>query len=307
MSMLANVSKGKIIRPALVLLYGPGGIGKSTFGAKAPSPIFLGAEEGTDHLDVSRLPTPKTYADVITCLQELLTAPHDFKTLVVDSLDWIEPLIFQMICKKYGKDSIELAAGGYGKGYLEAADEWAKFRTMLTALRDQRKMNIILLAHPEIVKITNPQTQTSYERYEMKLHKRSKQQFMEYVDAMFFVSYAFYTRKGEGDQILITSTTQRVLHPNWKDGFDAKNRYGLHEPVDLNLTWDEMMTLFSIAPKIPLPSWEEVKFKFDELIQQVKDEEVLAKAQETLQKATAEKNVALMIKMNERLTQITGN
>lgn len=277
MSMLANVTKGKRVRPALILVYGPGGIGKSSFGARTPNPLFLGAEEGTDHLDVARLPTPKSYEDVIACVNELLSVNHNYQTLVVDSLDWIEPLIFDYVCRRHSVKSIELAAGGYGKGYTEAATLWAHFRLLLTSLRDRKAMNIVLLAHPAIVKITNPQTQTSYERYEMKLHKQSKAHFMEYVDAMFFASYAFYTKR-EGDQLKVFSTEQRVLHPNWKDGFDAKNRYGLTEPLDLGIPWDQFIQLCSIGSQPVVMDQKEVLFHVQQLLAKTKDKEIIAKA-----------------------------
>ena len=249
MSMLANVKKGRIIRPVLLTVYGPGGIGKSTFGAGAPNPIFLGAEEGTDLLDVARLPTPRTYEDVKEALRELLEVPHDYKTLVVDSLDWIEPLIFNFICRRYGKPSIEQCAGGYGKGYIEAADEWVKLIGKFSHLRDKRGMNIILIAHPEVKNVTNPQTQATYQRYELKLHKLSKNKIMEYVDAIFFASFELYTEK-VGEDIKTIATQNRVLHtvPSQYDAFDAKNRYGLIETIPLNMPWNEFLSHCNINP-----------------------------------------------------------
>ena len=120
MSLLSKVTKGKLKRPKIVLIFGVDGCGKSTFGSQAPNPIFIGAEEGTSHLDVSRFPQPKKWADVINSMTSLKTEAHDYKTLVVDSLDWIEPILHKEICLEYGVNSIEKAAGGYGKGYAEA-------------------------------------------------------------------------------------------------------------------------------------------------------------------------------------------
>src|SRR5689334_17219845 len=126
---LANVVKGKIKRPVRVVLYGPEGVGKSTFGAGAPKPIFLGAEDGTAQLDVSRFPAPERYEDILEALRVLATDEHDYETLVVDSLDWVEPLMWNYMCKRDGQDNI--VAYGYGKGFDLAVDEWRKFLAAL--------------------------------------------------------------------------------------------------------------------------------------------------------------------------------
>ena len=91
MSLLDNVSKGKIKKPILAVVYGPDGVGKSTFAASAPHPIFLGTEDGTSHLDVTRFPTPQNFEDVFRAIKELSESKHDYKTLVIDTLDWLEP------------------------------------------------------------------------------------------------------------------------------------------------------------------------------------------------------------------------
>lgn len=302
MSMLANVTKGKIYRPMNILLYGPGGIGKSTFAAKAPSPIFLTAEEGTDLLDVTRFPAPKTYEDVVACLNELATAQHDYKTIVVDSLDWIEPLIFDAVCRKSGVKSIELAAGGFGKGYGEAALEWAKFRQLLNVLREKRGMNIILLAHPKIEKFTNPQTQISYERYELKLDKRVKGTFMEWVDGMFFVAYASYTKR-ENDVVKSFSTDQRVMYSSWKDGYDAKNRYGIVDPIDLSLSWEDFVAACNMAPK--LPPMIDLVSEIETMIPKIKDEVILAKIEDHMNKAKGSSDVKAMVALRNRIIELT--
>lgn len=303
MSMLLNVKKGKIIRPVLMLIYGPGGIGKSTWGAKAPNPIYLGAEDGTDHLDVSRFPSPRNFEDIILAIDELTKEQHAYQSLVIDSLDWIEPMIHDAICRREGVKSIEKAAGGYGKGYIEAYNYWLSLKDKLTKLRDERQMNIILLAHPEVVTTTNPQTQVSFQRYELKLHKRPKAMFMEYVDAMFFASYAMYTKR-EGEVVKAVTSTLRVLYGNWQDGFDAKNRYGLVEPIPLTITWDEFVTLCNVKPGVILPSLDEASFMVESLAAQVKDDNIKAKVIETIQKAGGD--VAQLVKIIERLKALNA-
>lgn len=275
-TMLSAVRTGRIIRPVSILIYGLGGIGKSTFAAKAPNPIFLGAEEGTDHLNVARIPTPRSFEDVLAAVKELREDPHSYRTLIVDSLDWIEPLVFKHICRRYGKSSIELAAGGYGKGYVEAADEFMDFLYSINQLRDERGMNIIMIAHPEVKNVTNPQTQMTYQRYELKLDKRIKGKVMEGVDAVFFAGYEMFSQK-VGDEIKPITTSNRVLQgvPNQHDGFDAKNRYGISSPVSMDLTWNKFLEVCNLTPEEDI---EPMRIEVEAFIDKLQDEAVREKA-----------------------------
>ena len=91
-SSLSGIRKGPIRAPIRVLGYGAEGVGKSTFATGAPSPIWLGAEGGTMALDVERLPEPKTWDEAMSSLSDVRNDAHDFKTLVLDPLGWLEPL-----------------------------------------------------------------------------------------------------------------------------------------------------------------------------------------------------------------------
>lgn len=300
MSMLANITRGKVIKPALLLIYGPGGIGKTTFASRAPASIFLGAEDGTDNIDVTRFPTPESFEDVKLAIKELIESDHNFETLVIDSLDWIEPLIHESICREQKVKSIERASGGYGKGYLEAANEWLKLKKSLDVLRSKKKMNIILIAHPETVSFTNPQTQTQFQRYELKLHKRPKAMFMEYVDAMFFASFEMFTTDKGGD-IVAFATENRVLYTSWQTGFDAKNRYGLSDSLPLGISWDEFTSKCNIKNE-PTINLEEIMFSIDKHIVAIKNEELKDKVIAAV--ASAQGDVKKLIEILKRLETI---
>lgn len=306
MSMLANVSKGKIIKPALIAIYGPGGIGKTTWGSNAPNPVFLCAEDGADHLDTSRLPSPKNYEDVLLCVKALLEEKHDYQTLVIDSLDWIEHMLFNLICRRYSKSSIELAAGGYGKGYGEAVDEWKDLCRKLSELRDKRKMNVILIAHPITENVTNPQTQITYQRYELKLHKKSgtRSLITEFVDALFFAGYEIFSSK-DGEEVKTFKSNKRVLYGihDHNDGFDAKNRYGLKDPVPMSMPWDDFIKLCKIKP-VELPSVEEIMHHINHLIPLIKDETTKKLVLESIEKNKGQQ--LMLYKSLERLKALTG-
>jgi hypothetical protein len=106
------------------VIFGPEGIGKSTLAAQFPAPVFLDTEGGTHHLDVARLPAPKSWDDVTRAITAPATEAHDFKTLVIDTIDWLEKLLVDYVCKQANKASIE--DFGYGKGYVVLAEEFAK-------------------------------------------------------------------------------------------------------------------------------------------------------------------------------------
>lgn len=239
MGMLDRATRGKVKRPLCLLIYGPDGVGKTMFASQAPNPIFLGPENGNDQLDVARFPTPEGWNDVLSAVKELISLQHDYQTLVIDSVDWMEPMIYQFICKKYNVASIELAAGGYGKGYAEALNKWLELKNLFEELRNKKSMNIILIGHSDLTTFNDPQTQAQYQRYELKLHKKASAMLREYVDAVLFANYEIFVKR-DGDRVVSThGEGVRIMHTERRPGWDAKNRYGL--PLRLELDWFELM------------------------------------------------------------------
>jgi hypothetical protein len=230
---LSNVKKGRLETPLCVVLYGPEGIGKSTFAAGAPGPIFLGSEDGTSELDVARFPMPANWAECLEALDELASPGHDHKTAVIDTADWIEPLIHQHVCEDAGKAHIE--DFGFGKGYLLAMDEWRKLLGRLDALRMQRGMHVIVLAHSQVKTFRNP-TGDDYDRYELKLHGKAAALIKEWPKAVLFANYKTYTREKDG-RVRGVGDGSRVVYTEHRAAWDAKNRYGL--PYEMPLDWSE--------------------------------------------------------------------
>ena len=295
--MLEKITRGVIKKPQLILIYSPDGVGKSTFGAQAPNPIFLGPEEGTNHLDVARFPSPKNWSEVLGAVDELIKEKHDFKTLVIDSADWIEPLLFQEICTRYGAKSIELAAGGYGKGYSESVTEWQKLAKSLARLRDERSMNIIIIAHSEINKFNDPSTQTEYDRFSLKLYKKASAFLREFVDCVFFANFEVYATK-DGDKQKHFGDGARVIYTERRPGFDAKNRMGL--PFQIPLSWDDFI---AAIPDKKAP--DAILSAINGMLLEVKDDDLKAKVNEAVQKAG--KNIpqleAILNRLSVRLAQ----
>lgn len=233
--MLARVSGGKVQRPPRIVLYGPEGVGKSTFVANAPSPIFLGSEKGTDQLDVQRFPEPQQWGDVLMAVDELIDNETLFKSLGLDTLDWLEPICWAEVCRQGGKKSIE--EFGYGKGYVAALDLWRVLLSKLEKLRDTRGMTIIALAHSNVKLFNNP-TGDDFDRYELKLHLKTAGLWKEWSDIVLFAHYEEFVRKGANNKVRAMSTGARVMHTQRTAAWDAKSRYPI--PEQLALDWNDL-------------------------------------------------------------------
>lgn len=218
------------------MLYGTHGIGKSTFGACAPSPIFIRTEDGLQDIDTSAFPLATHISDVFQAVQELRSQPHDFKTLVLDSADWTEKLIHKQVCEQHGKDAITDIS--FGKGYGSAATMFGLLLEELGKLSTQCGMLTIFLAHCQIEKFENPQTE-SYDRYTPKLHKSINGTIQEWCDEVLFCSYKVYTKETEEGFNKTRNRAigggERVIYSTEKPSHLAKNRItGMPEEFPLS-------------------------------------------------------------------------
>ena len=261
MSLTALI-RGRQERPLRALFYGVEGVGKSTLGADAPGAIFLGAEDGTAHLDVTRFPAPASWADMLEAIRVLGTEDHEFKTLVIDTLDWAEPMLWKHICDRDGKKDIE--DYGYGKGYAAALDQWRVFLAYLERLRDKKQMHVILLAHSWIKPFKNPEGD-DFDRYELKINNKAGGLIKEWCDHVLFANYETFASKDEKTKrIKGVSTGARLIYTTRTAAYDAKNRADL--PESLPLDWSEFYAAVKAhAPADPAALKEEIARKAAEL------------------------------------------
>jgi hypothetical protein len=248
MGLLNKASQGAKPAPRRIMIYGTHGIGKDTLAACTPNPLVLDIEDGTADIEYyGRLTHDdglESFDDVLGVVQELLDADHDYETLVISTLDWLERWIWDKVCAKHNVASIELAAGGYGKGYLEAVNHWRDLLAGLDALRKQRDMHIVLLAHCKITRFESPESE-GYDRYTPKLQDgkniSAAKVLMEWCDEVLFASYKVHTRTSDeknGKRALGIGTGERVLRCVERPAHIAKNRLGL--PDELPLDWDAL-------------------------------------------------------------------
>ena len=235
MTMLKTITTGRVQCPRRTLVYGVQGVGKSTFGAMAESPVFIQTEDGLNDIDCSRFPIATSLADVMSALGALYAEKHEYRTVVIDSLDWLERLIWADVCTKRSVESIEDI--GYAKGYVFALAQWRDVLAGLDALRNERGMSIVLIAHAMIEKFANPETET-YDRYVPRLNKHASALVQEWCDEVLFATYQIHTKQtDEGFNRKRTQgigTGERILRTCERPAHAAKNRLSLPDEMPLD-------------------------------------------------------------------------
>ena len=231
-----KIKRGIQTGPQKIVLYGPEGIGKSTFGAQFPTPLFLDVEGGTRHIDVARVdPAPSSWTALLETVREFLRdGIGEFATLVLDTADWAEQLCMKHVCDKNQKGGVE--EFGYGKGYVYVAEEFGRllnlFNEGITA-----GVHVVVLAHAKMRKFEQPDEMGAYDRWELKLSKQVAPLVKEWADMLFFANYkTMVVTTGEGKNLKAKAQGQgrRVLYTTHHACWDAKNRHGLQDELPLN-------------------------------------------------------------------------
>ncbi len=227
---LTYLTTTKTTNPPRTVIYGVDGVGKTSLAAEFPGPVlYLPTEGETPPADVE-LTTPGTiesFGALLDIFGELLTEEHDFQTVVIDSLDGLESLVWAATCQRLGVESIE--SPGYGRGYIEADAEWDEYLKAVSAL-SRAGIFVVQLAHPEIIRFDSP-TSDPYSRYTVKLHKRANAMVREQADIVAFVNYRISIKEKEvARQTKVArgeGGNERLMHFNEKPGFMSKNRFSM--------------------------------------------------------------------------------
>lgn len=237
---LASAKRGVLSEPLVALVYGVEGVGKSTLAAGAPSPFFISADSGTAQLDVTRV-SVKSWLDVLGLTREIATTVHAYKTLVIDPINFVEPMLFASLCDQNKWTSIEDA--GFGKGYTAAVDQWRVLLSELERVRE-RGINILLLAHSMVRTFKNPEGE-DFDRYHVSMHEKGAALLKQWCQNVLFARHESFVSKEKNKAAKGLSTGARVLHTTWQAAFDAKNRLCLPETIPLS--WVDLVAAAEAA------------------------------------------------------------
>jgi len=229
---LSAVTKGKVIKSPRVLIYGTNGVGKTSWAANTPDPIFLPVESGTDQLDVARFPKPETWQDALDAIHFLTVEDHPYKTFCVDTVDALEVLCWAEVCRKYKKETIE--EFGFSKGQkVYAPKEWFGFLTALEKLHEKKGMGVILVGHARQKTWKNPEGD-DFDRFELSVDDKAASLLKDWSDAVLFARFETFAAKSDGKRAKGVSTGARVIHTERTAAYDAKNRYSLPDTLPLD-------------------------------------------------------------------------
>jgi hypothetical protein len=225
---LSSLRKVRADQPPRLLIYGPEKMGKTTLASEFPAPVFLQTEMGqSGDLELDSFGHLTSYEQVIEAIGSLASGDHSFQTVVLDSVSALQKLVWDKVCRDSNVKSIELAGGGYGKGYIEADNLWLEVLDGLNYLRNERRMAVVLVGHAIISRFDDPETQ-SYSRYDIDLHKRAEALLKREVDAILLVKKDVTIKtEGKGDRVRADGGDTRWIYTEGKPAFTAGNRYNM--------------------------------------------------------------------------------
>lgn len=252
-----QITRGRKARAQKVVIYGPEGIGKSTFAAQFPEPVFIDTEGSTDNMDVARMDKPTSWAMLKNEIAFIKANSDACKTLVIDTIDWAEQLAVSYVCSQHQKNGIE--DFGWGKGYTYVQEEIGRLLNSLSELVDIG-INVVLTAHAQIKKFEQPDEMGAYDRYELKLGQKTSSKtaplVKEWADMVLFANYkTFIMTTDDGKKK--AQGGERVIYTNHRPAWDAKNRHGL--PDQLPFDFGSIAHIFTTQQVTPQPQPEPVQ------------------------------------------------
>ncbi len=228
MSFLDNVTTGVQVVPRRTLIYGAQGVGKTTFASKWPSPVLLPTEDGFSHVDVTATQRLTGSRDVYSAVMECIGS--QFETIIVDSVDWLENLIWSELAEEGFKMD-------YGKGNIEAARRMGAILKACDKARDAGK-HVLLIGHATQVKIEHPNGM-SWDQMAVNLSKQCRALVSEWCDEVLYAEPEMAVSQKEESfgrtRSIGIDKGRRVFHTVGKPAYQAKNRVpNLPEKFDLS-------------------------------------------------------------------------
>lgn len=249
---LADITNGKSSKPPRIILIGPEKIGKSTFASQAPAPVFMQVkgETGLDEIAAPRFTAIHAFEQT----EEIFAALADqdqYKTLAIDSLTTLEPLLLDYAVRKEGCGGVTKLGGGYGAQEGVLVSHARRFMDGLDYLRDERSMGCILILHVKSTAktVNDPETEP-YDSWKPQMRESLLDAFCRWADVILFASFRKYTTTKEIGAKKITHAIgngERVMYTEKRPAFTAGSRYKI--PFELPFSYQSLHDAIAAASK----------------------------------------------------------
>ena len=230
-----NITRGRKPGAKKVVIYGPEGIGKSTFASRFPDALFSDTEDSTKDMDVSRFDKPSSWEMLKSQVRYVIDHPEVCRTYVLDTADWAEQIEINDLLSAAQKTGIE--DFGYGKGYTYSAERFGELLNLMTEVTE-KGINVVVTAHAQLRKIELPEEMGAYDHWEMKTSKKVAPMIREWADLVLFANYKINVvnvdNQGATKGKNKAQGGRRVMYTTHTPFWDAKNRYDLPEELPLD-------------------------------------------------------------------------
>lgn len=313
-SRLAKVQLARLRSPNQFILYGPEGVGKTTLACSAPGAILFDVEDGSSEIETRRYPftdhpakghVPPDYPAILAAIDDLATTEHDYKTLVIDSADRLESLIWKFMLARDSEPSARnpknqvltsIEDYGFGKGYVQAVEEWRALAVKLDRLRYAKGMDIVIVGHAQVKMFKNPEGD-DYDRYQLRINPQAANFLKEWAKVTAFMCFEDGAGKAPGSgktgRSKGFSTGRRLLRTSRSAAVDAKSRLSLPDEVEVDIT-----NPWAPFAKAVEDSYQTEATKLVEAIgvelERISDSEVTANAKAPVDAAAETKDVAAL-------------